>query len=83
MPVGEEAFEAEVGERMLEYRLQHAERQRCYMGANLGGPQQVLRGANRRDQHLGGLIIARKDADQLFHHQQAVLSNIIQAPDER
>ena len=57
LPIRQEPFQPDVGQRMPRQLLQYRERARGDMRAHLGGADHVQRVADARDQHFSGIRV--------------------------
>src|SRR5437867_12410415 len=83
LPVLEEPLQTDVREGVLGHLLQHVERQRNDVRAELRGLDHVERMANRRDEDLTIPVVVPEDLDDLANHLHPLLALVVEASDER
>src|SRR3990170_6662862 len=80
--VGKKALDADVGQGVLEHRLQHGVGHRGDVGAGLRRLHDVGRVADAGRQHLGRQVVAVEYLHRLADDLHSILAGVVQAADE-
>src|SRR5206468_223027 len=82
LPVGQEALEPDVAQRVLHELLEDRERAGGDVRAHLRRADDVERAAHARDQHLGRVRVVVEHLQDLRDEVHAVVTDVVEPPDE-
>ena len=80
--VGQELFDADIGQRVTHHLLEHRERHRRDVGAKSRSLHDVQRRAHAGDDDLGGEVVIAQNLQRLLDHLHPLVSGIVEAPDK-